>query len=59
MISYIYVCISSLRPVDVWVMKKLHHKVNIVPLIAKADMLTKIEVKKLKEKVRLPYVSMG
>ena len=40
-----------LRPVDISVMKKLHHKVNIVPLVAKADMLTKKEIKNLKEKV--------
>lgn len=41
----------GLRPVDIMVMKKLHHKVNIIPLIAKADMLTKPEVKRLKDKV--------
>lgn len=33
-------------------MKALHQKVNIVPIIAKADSLTPIEVKKLKERVR-------
>ncbi|XP_053375514.1 septin-5-like isoform X2 [Mercenaria mercenaria] len=43
----------GLRPVDVMVMKKLHHKVNIIPLIAKSDMLTKQEVKRLKERVLL------
>ena len=32
-------------------MKKLHNKVNIVPLIAKSDVLTTREVKRLKEKV--------
>ena len=34
-------------------MKALHDKVNIVPVIAKADTLTKKEVKKLKERVSL------
>jgi len=32
-------------------MKQLHNKVNIVPVIAKADVLTKTEVQKLKKKV--------
>ena len=30
----------SLRPIDVEFMKRLHHCVNIVPVIAKADTLT-------------------
>jgi len=33
-------------------MKAVHYKVNIVPVIAKADTLTKQEVHKLKKKVR-------
>ncbi|XP_025091249.1 septin-2-like isoform X1 [Pomacea canaliculata] len=41
----------GLKPADITMMKKLHHKVNIVPLIAKADMLTKVEVKRLKQRV--------
>lgn len=32
-------------------MKKLHNKVNIVPVIAKSDVLTKKEVQKLKKRV--------
>ena len=32
-------------------MKMLHHKVNIVPVIAKADMLTKKEVARVKKRV--------
>ena len=32
-------------------MKQLHNKVNIVPVIAKADTLTKNEVNKLKKKI--------
>jgi hypothetical protein len=32
-------------------MKALHHKVNIVPIIAKADTLTLNEVKSLKQRV--------
>lgn len=32
-------------------MKALHEKVNIIPLIAKADCLTPSEIKKLKDRV--------
>ncbi|XP_062999783.1 septin-5 isoform X1 [Elgaria multicarinata webbii] len=42
----------GLRPVDVEFMKALHEKVNIVPLIAKADCLIPAEIKKLKERIR-------
>jgi septin 2 len=38
-------------------MKALHHKVNIVPIIAKADTLTLNEVKSLKQKV-MQYFSL-
>lgn len=38
----------GLKPLDIEFMKKLHSKVNIVPVIAKADCLTKKEVLKLK-----------
>ena len=42
-----------MKPLDIQVMKALHHKVNIVPIIAKADTLTLKEVKSLKQKVSL------
>uniref|UniRef100_A0A674N7V0 Septin-type G domain-containing protein n=1 Tax=Takifugu rubripes TaxID=31033 RepID=A0A674N7V0_TAKRU len=41
----------GLRPLDVEFMKALHEKVNIVPVLAKADTLTPTEVKKKKIKV--------
>ncbi|XP_014786258.1 septin-5 isoform X1 [Octopus bimaculoides] len=41
----------GLKPVDVDMMKKIHQKVNIVPLLAKSDMLTPSEVKKKKAKI--------
>ncbi len=44
---------SSLRPLDVEFMRALHEKVNIVPILAKADTLTPSEVKKKKIKARL------
>ena len=45
------ICVFRLKPLDVSFMKAIHHKVNIVPVIAKADTLTKVEVVKLKRKV--------
>ncbi|XP_016341095.1 septin 4b isoform X3 [Sinocyclocheilus anshuiensis] len=42
----------GLRPLDVEFMKALHEKVNIVPVLAKADTLTPAEVKKKKIKIR-------
>ncbi|XP_062242548.1 septin 4b isoform X2 [Platichthys flesus] len=42
----------GLRPLDVEFMKALHEKVNIVPILAKADTLTPSEVKKKKYKIR-------
>ncbi|XP_066302286.1 septin-5-like isoform X1 [Branchiostoma lanceolatum] len=41
----------GLRPLDREFMKRLQDKVNIVPVIAKADTLTPAEVKKLKAKI--------
>ncbi|KAM7392346.1 hypothetical protein PAMA_007456 [Pampus argenteus] len=41
----------GLRPVDTEFMKALQDKVNVVPLIAKADCLTPSEIKKLKERI--------
>lgn len=41
----------GLRPLDVTFMKAVHHKVNIVPVIAKADTLTKQEVLRLKKRI--------
>ncbi|XP_039534115.1 septin 5b isoform X2 [Pimephales promelas] len=42
----------GLRPVDVEFMKALQDKVNVVPLISKADCLTPAEMKKMKDRVR-------
>lgn len=48
--------LCSLRPVDVEFMKALHEKVNIIPLVSKADCLTPNEVKKLKDRVSAHYL---
>jgi len=41
----------GLKPLDIEFMKKLHTKVNIVPVIAKADVLTKKEMQRLKTRI--------
>ncbi|GAB6027122.1 fork head transcription factor Sep1 [Chamberlinius hualienensis] len=41
----------GLKPLDLEFMRQLHTKVNIVPVIAKADILTKKEVQQLKKRV--------
>ncbi|GAB1602254.1 septin-2-like [Argonauta hians] len=41
----------GLKPLDISFMKAVHHKVNIVPVLAKADTLTKREVLNLKKKI--------
>lgn len=43
----------SLKPLDVEFMKAIHSKVNIVPVIAKADTLTLKERDRLKRRVRI------
>lgn len=45
------VSICRLRQLDLEVLRRLHRKVNVVPVIAKADTLTTSEVKKLKERI--------
>ncbi|XP_016285809.2 septin-4 isoform X6 [Monodelphis domestica] len=42
----------GLRPLDVEFMRALHHRVNIVPILAKADTLTPNEVEHKKRKIR-------
>lgn len=41
----------GLKPIDVAFMKAVHHKVNIVPVIAKSDTLVKSELMNLKKQV--------
>lgn len=49
----------GLKPLDVQFMKMLHNKVNIVPVIAKADALTKKEVMRLKRKIMQEIAEHG
>uniref|UniRef100_A0A8C1R6X9 Septin 5b n=1 Tax=Cyprinus carpio TaxID=7962 RepID=A0A8C1R6X9_CYPCA len=48
-----------LRPVDVEFMKALQDKVNVVPLISKADCLTPAEMRKMKDRVREEIEKFG
>ena len=50
-IQQIPVYFSSLKPLDVEFMKRLHDKVNIIPLISKADSLTPDECREFKKTV--------
>lgn len=45
-------CSHGLRQIDVELMKRLQKKVNLVPIIAKSDTLTPMEIKRLKATVR-------
>ena len=40
-----------LKPLDIEFMKRLHEKVNVIPLIAKADTLTPEECQQFKKQV--------
>jgi len=44
--------VVRLKPLDVAFMRAIHQKVNVVPVIAKADTLTKVELSRLKHTVR-------
>ena len=46
----------GLKPLDIQCMKRIHQKVNIIPVIGKADSCTKKEVDCFKRKVSLDYV---
>jgi len=46
----------SLKQLDIEVMRRLHTKVNLIPIIAKADTLTDVEVLQFKQRVRGGFV---
>ena len=48
--------VFRLQPIDIDCMKQLHSRVNIVPVIGKADTLTQKELRELKKKVPNPSV---
>lgn len=41
----------SLRPIDVEFMLNIHEKVNVIPIISKADMLTEKEKSQIKQRI--------
>ncbi|XP_048374932.1 septin-4-like isoform X1 [Sphaerodactylus townsendi] len=49
----------GLRPLDVEFMKALHQRVNIVPVLAKADTLTTNEMERMKIKIREEIEQFG
>lgn len=51
--SFLFLSFFSLKPLDIEFMKRLHDKVNVIPLIAKADTLTPEECQLFKKQVRL------
>lgn len=64
--SRVHVCLYFLCPtghglkaLDLVCMKKLDSKVNIIPIIAKADTITKAELQKFKIKIMSELVSNG
>jgi len=50
------VLLYRLKPLDIEVMKQLHHKVNIIPLIAKADTMTADECRDFKKTVSFSFL---
>ena len=42
--QHIYNVYSGLKPLDIEFMKQLHDKINIIPVIGKADTMTPEEV---------------
>ena len=45
----------SLKPLDIEVMRRLHTKVNLIPVIAKSDTLTDEEIMAFKARVSLQH----
>ena len=43
--------IHSLKPIDIEFMRRLHTKVNLIPIIAKADTMTDEEIAAFKARV--------
>lgn len=46
-----------LKPIDIEFMRRLHLRVNLIPVIAKSDTLTDEEIAAFKARVRLPSLS--
>ena len=64
--SRVHVCLylispvgHGLRSIDLVTMKQLDSKVNLIPIIAKADTITKQELEKLRVKIMSEIVTNG
>ncbi|KAF4799918.1 Septin-10 [Turdus rufiventris] len=64
--SRIHVCLyfisptgRSLKPIDLLTMRNLDSKVNIIPVIGKADSISKAELQEFKKKIMSELVSNG
>jgi septin family protein len=44
---------GSLKQIDMEFMRQLHDKVNLIPVIAKADTMTEDEIREFKARVRI------
>lgn len=49
----------GLRAIDLITMKQLDNKVNLIPIIAKSDIITKSELQKLKSKINSEILNNG
>lgn len=47
--------VQSLRSIDIEAMKELGKRVNLIPVLAKADTISPLTIKKLKQKVTFIY----
>lgn len=47
----IFILKQRLKPLDVEFMRRLHTKVNLIPVIAKSDTLTEDEIKQFKQRI--------
>jgi septin family protein len=49
---------NRLKTLDIEIMKRLHLRVNLIPVIAKSDTMTEEEIKAFKRRVRLSPVEL-
>ena len=48
--------VSRLKPLDIEIMKRLGTRVNLIPVVAKADTLTQHDLAVFKQRVRIFFV---
>ncbi len=55
----INILFSSLKSLDLMCMKQLHHRVNIIPIIGKADTIARSELGEFKNRVSVQVGGAG